>query len=245
MDVGGWLRDLGLGRYERAFIENAIDSDVLPELTEGDLKNLGIPLGHRKRLIKAIRAMSAGSPSAFVTSAVGADAQSGQLGVASAERRHLTVMICDLVGSTALSARLDPEDMRAVMDAYHAACARITRTHDGFLAEFRGDGILAYFGYPIAHEDHAERTVRAGLDIIAAVARLETRAAEPLAVRIGIATGVVVIGDLSREGALREHAVVGETPNLAARLQALAKPGRSSSPLPRAGCSAICSICVT
>jgi class 3 adenylate cyclase len=134
-------------------------------------------------------------------------------------------MICDLVGSTALSARLDPEDMRAVIDAYHAACARITRTYDGFLAEFRGDGILAYFGYPIAHEDDAERTVRAGLDIIAAVGRLETRAAEPLAVRIGIATGVVVIGDLSREGALREHAVVGETPNLAARLQALGEPG--------------------
>ena len=115
--------------------------------------------------------------------------------------------------------------MRAVIDAYHAACARITLTYDGFLAEFRGDGILAYFGYPLAHEDDAERTVRAGLDIIAAVARLETRAAEPLAVRIGIATGVVVIGDLSREGALREHAVVGETPNLAARVQALAEPG--------------------
>src|SRR6516225_7013021 len=113
-------------------------------------------------------------------------------------------------------ARIDPEDMRAVIDAYHAACARITRTYDGFLAEFRGDGILAYFGYPIAHEDDAERTVRAGLEIIAAVARLETRAAEPLAVRIGIATGVVVVGELSREGALREHAVVGDTPNLAA-----------------------------
>jgi class 3 adenylate cyclase len=154
-------------------------------------------------------------------------------------------MICDLVGSTALAARLDPEDMRAVIDAYHAACARITRTYDGFLAEFRGDGILAYFGYPIAHEDDAERTVRAALDIIAAVARLETHAAEPLAVRIGIATGLVVIGDLSREGALREHAVVGDTPNLAARLQALAEPGRSSSPPPRAGCSAVCSVCAT
>ena len=148
-------------------------------------------------------------------------------------------MICDLVGSTALSARLDPEDMRAVIDAYHAACARITRSYDGFLAEFRGDGIFAYFGYPVAHEyDGAERTVRVGLDIIAAVARLETLAAEPLAVRIGIATGVVVIGDLSREGALREHAVVGETPNLAARLQAVAAPGRSSSAPRRAGCSA-------
>src|SRR2546425_9331232 len=225
MDVGGWLRALGLGRYEPAFIENAIDSDVLPELTEDDLKKLGIPLGDRKRLIKAIRAMPAGSPSAFVASAVGGDAQSEQPRVAAAERRHLTVMICDLVGSTALSARLDPEDMRAVMDAYHAACARIVQAYDGFLGDFRGDGILAYFGYPRAHEDDAERTVRAGLEIIAAVAELETHAAEPLAVRIGIASGVVVIGDLSREGALRKHAVVGGTPNLAARLQALAEPG--------------------
>ena len=225
MDVGSWLRDLGLGRHEPAFIENAIDGDVLPELTEGDLKRLGIPLGDRKRLIRAIRAMSAGSPSAFVTSAVAGDAPSGQPRVAAAERRHLTVMICDLVGSTALSARLDPEDMRAVMDDYHAACVRIVQAYDGFLGDFRGDGILAYFGYPRAHEDDAERTVRAGLDIVTAVGRLETHAAEPLAVRIGIATGLVVVGDLSGEGALREHAVVGETPNLAARLQTLAEPG--------------------
>ena len=195
MNIGDWLRNLGLERYEPVFIENAIDSDVLAELTEGDLDKLGIPMGDRKRLIKAVRAMLAGSPTTF-TGGVGEDAQSRQPRVAAAERRHLTVMICDLVGSTALSARLDPEDMRAVIDAYHAACARITLTYDGFLAEFRGDGILAYFGYPIAHEDDAERTVRAGLDIIAAVGRLETRAAEPLAVRIGIATGVVVIGVL-------------------------------------------------
>ena len=223
MNIGGWLRNLGLERYEPLFIENAIDSDVLAELTEGDLEKLGIPLGDRKRLIKAIRAMLAGSPTTF-TSGVEEDA-SGQPRGAAAERRHLTVMICDLVGATALSGRLDPEDMGTVIDAYHAACARITLTYDGFLAEFRGDGIMAYFGYPIAHEDDAERTVRAGLDIVAAVARLETRAAEPLAVRIGIATGVVVVGALSGEGALREHAVVGETPNLAARLQALAEPG--------------------
>jgi class 3 adenylate cyclase/predicted ATPase len=225
MDVGDWLRNLGLGRYERAFVENSIDIDVLPELTEGDLEKLGIALGDRKRLIKAIRATLARSDSVSITSQAGGHAQSWHPRVAAAERRHLTVMICDLVGSTALSARLDPEDLRAVMDAYHAACARITLTYDGFLAEFRGDGILAYFGFPRAHEDDAERTVRAGLDIIAAVGRLETRAAEPLAVRIGIATGLVVVGDLSGEGALREHAVVGDTPNLAARLQALADPG--------------------
>jgi class 3 adenylate cyclase len=204
-----------------AFRENEIDENVLPTLTADDLKDLGVSIvGHRRRLLNAIAALRADPntkiplPDTLPTSVKDA-----------AERRHLTVMICDLVGSTALSARLDPEDMRVVIDAYHAACARITRTYDGFLAEFRGDGILAYFGYPLAHEDDAERTVRAGLDIIAAVARLEARAAEPLAVRIGIATGVVVIGDLSREGALREHAVVGEAPNLAARLQTLAEPG--------------------
>src|SRR6516162_10507550 len=225
MDVSSWLRDLGLGRYEPTFIENAIDSDVLPELTEGDLEKLGIPLGDRKRLIKAIRTMLADSSSASITSGAGEDVQSGQPGVGAAERRHLTVMICVLVGSTALSTRLDPEDMGAVMDAYHAACARIVQGYDGFVGDFRGDGILAYFGYPRAHEDDAERTVRAALEIIAAVAELETHAEEPLAVRIGIGTGLVVVGDLSGEGALWEHAVVGDTPNLAARLQTLAEPG--------------------
>ena len=224
MDVGGWLRKLGLGRYEPAFIENAIDFDVLPELTEGDLEKLGIRLGDRKRIIKAIKAMAGGSPSALITSEAG-ESPSNSSPVAAAERRHLTVMICDLVGSTALSARLDPEDMGAVIDAFQAACARITVAFDGFLVGFQGDGILAYFGYPRAHEDDAERTVRAGLDIAAAVARLRTPAEEPLSVRIGIATGLVVVGDLGGEDALRERAVVGDTPNLAARLQGLAEAG--------------------
>ena len=222
MDVGGWLRNLGLGQYESAFIENAIYTDVLPELTEGDLEKLGIPLGDRKRLIKAIKAMAGGSPRALITSEIGENAPSDYSPMIAAERRHLTVMICDLVGSTALSAQLDPEDMGAVIDAFQAACARITLAFDGFLADFRGDGILAYFGYPRAHEDDAERTVRAGLDIAAAVARLKTRAEEPISVRIGIATGLVVVGG---EGALREHTVIGDTPSLAARLQALAEPG--------------------
>src|SRR6266550_242892 len=221
MDVGSWLRSLGLERYGAAFRENEIDEKVLPTLTADDLKDLGVSIvGHRRRLLNAIAALRADAdtkiplPDTLPTSVKDA-----------AERRHLTVMICDLVGSTALSARLDPEDMRVVIDAYHAACARITRTYDGFLAEFRGDGILAYFGYPLAHEDDAERTVRAGLDIIAAVARLETPAAEPLTVRIGVATGLVVVGEPSGEGASREHTVIGDAPNLAARLQALAEPG--------------------
>src|SRR6516225_8703717 len=212
-----WLASIGLSEYAQRFADNAIDLSVIRDLTEQDLKDLGVLLGHRRKILRAITELPAApAPTETATELVARDV---------AERRHLTVMICDLVGSTALSARLDPEDMRAVIDAYHAGCARITRTYDGFLAEFRGDGILAYFGYPRAHEDDAERTVRAGLEIIATVAQLETRAGEPLAVRIGIASGLVVVGDLSREDALREGAVVGETPNLAARLQDLAEPG--------------------
>src|SRR5499426_2721480 len=137
MDVSAWLQNVGLGKYAPAFIENAIDFDVLPELTEDDLEKLGMTLGDRKRFIRAIKAMSGG-----VTGDVD---QSPLVPVAAGERRHLTVMICDLVGSTALSSRLDPEDMGAVMDAYHAVCARIVQDYDGFVGDFRGDGILAYF----------------------------------------------------------------------------------------------------
>jgi len=216
--IAEWLASIGLSEYDQRFADNAIDLSVIRDLTEQDLKDLGVLLGHRRKILRAIAELDgvAPAPTGTATEPVLRD---------EAERRHLTVMICDLVGSTALSARLDPEDMRVVMDAYHAACARIMLTYEGFLAEFRGDGILAYFGYPLAHEDDAERTVRAGLDIIAAVARLETRAAEPLAVRVGIATGLVVVGNLSGGSALREHAVVGDTPNVAARLQSLAEPG--------------------
>ncbi len=222
MDVGDWLRALGLERYEATFRENGVSVDLLPSLTLEDLKDLGITaVGHRRRLLGAIAALG----SEAVPVPTSPPAERDRSSESTAERRQLTVMFCDLVGSTALSARLDPEDMRAVIAAYHAACAGIMPTYDGFIAEFMGDGIVAYFGYPRAHEDDAERAVRAGLDIIAAVARLETRAAAPLAVRIGIATGLVVVGDLSGEGASREHAVVGDTPNLAARLQGLAEPG--------------------
>jgi class 3 adenylate cyclase len=213
-----WLEKLGLSEYAQRFADNAIDLSVIRDLTEQDLKDLGVLLGHRRKILRAIAELDGVVPASSVTATEPTLRDE-------AERRHLTLMICDLVGSTALSARLDPEDMRTVIDAYHAACARITRTYDGFLAEFRGDGILAYFGYPRAHEDDAERTVRAGLDIIAAVAALKTSAAEPLAVRIGIATGLVIVGNLSSEGALREHSVVGGTPNIAARLLASAEPG--------------------
>src|SRR5262245_42054314 len=163
--IAEWLASIGLGEYAQRFADNAIDLSVVRDLTEQDLKDLGVLLGHRRKILRAIAELEGVAPAPIETATepVARD---------EAERRHLTVMICDLVGSTDLSARLDPEDMRVVIDAYHAACARITRSYDGFLAEFRGDGILAYFGYPIAHEDDAERTVRAGLDIIAAIARL-------------------------------------------------------------------------
>src|SRR5262247_2245053 len=216
--IADWLEKLGLSEYAQRFADNAIDLSVIRDVTEQDLKDLGVLLGHRRKLLRAIAELGGAAPAPSETTTESVSRQE-------AERRHLTVMICDLVGSTALAARLDPEDMNAVMDAYHAACARIMLSYDGFIGEFRGDGILAYFGYPRAHEDDAERTVRAALDIVAAVARLETRAAEPLAVRIGIATGLVMVGDLSGKGALSEHGVVGDTPNVAARLQSLAEPG--------------------
>src|SRR6202163_2245110 len=218
MDVGAWLRGLGLGQYEGAFRENEIESDVLPELTEGDLEKLGLPLGPRKRILKAIANLG------------GADTASGTASLArpspedAAERRQLTVMFCDLAGSTALSARLDPEDMRQVIRAYQDVCSGIIARYSGFVAKFMGDGVLAYFGFPRAHEDDAERAVRAGLEIAIAVAKLETRANEPLRTRIGIATGLVVVGELVGQGSAQEQAVVGDTPNLAARLQSLAEP---------------------
>ena len=155
--VAEWLASIGLGEYAQRFAENAVDLSVVRHLTEQDLKDLGVLLGHRRKILHAIAELDRAPPAPIKTATESALRDK-------AERRHLTVMICDLVGSTALSTRLDPEDMRFVIDAYHAACARITRTYNGFLAEFRGDGILAYFGYPFAHEDDAERTVRAGFE---------------------------------------------------------------------------------
>jgi class 3 adenylate cyclase/tetratricopeptide (TPR) repeat protein len=211
-----WLEDLALGQHAEAFADNDIDLEVLPELGDQDLKDLGLSLGHRKKLLKAIAAL-AETEAPLATSA----APRG-----GAERRQLTVMFVDLVGSTPLSARLDPEDMREVIRAYQDACAGLITRFEGFVAKFMGDGVLAYFGYPRAHEDEAERAVRAGLALIEAVRGLSTPAGELLAARIGIATGLVVVGDLVGEGASQEQAVVGDTPNLAARLQGVAQPGQ-------------------
>jgi class 3 adenylate cyclase len=224
MDIEGWLRRLGLERYEQAFRENEIDLRVLPELTADDLRELGVAaIGHRRLLLKAIADLAAGAGRAVAEDVPAAFPPNATV---EAERRQLTVMFCDLVGSTALSARFDPEELREEIRAYQNAVSGVVARYDGFVAKYMGDGVLTYFGYPRAHEDDAERAVRAGLEIAAAVTHLETRGTEQLAVRIGIATGLVVVGDLVGEGSAQEQAVTGETPNLAARLQALAESGQ-------------------
>src|SRR6201997_219218 len=194
MDIGGWLRGLGLERYEQAFRENEIDLRVLPELTADDLKELGVAaIGHRRLMLKAITDLAAG---AVRTAAEDMPATPTANATADAERRQLTVMFCDLVGSTALSGRLDPEDLRAVIGTYHRCCTELIERNGGFVAKYMGDGVLAYFGYPQAHEHDAERAVRAGLAVVEAVPKLKMAAAASLAVRVGIATGLVVVGDL-------------------------------------------------
>src|SRR5262245_54375253 len=212
-DVGDWLAGLGFGRYAQIFAENAIGADVLSDLSETDLEKLGIPLGDRKRLLKAIAARAENHATAPAVTAPGQP-----------ERRQLSVMFTDLVGSTALSARLDPEDLREVIGAYHRCVAETVSKFGGFVAKYMGDGVLVYFGYPQAHEDDAERAVRAGLALIEAVDTLGNAATQKLQVRIGIATGPVIVGDLIGCGEAQERGVVGETPNLAARLQAIAEP---------------------
>jgi class 3 adenylate cyclase/predicted ATPase len=228
VDIGAWLTGLGLDRYERAFRENDIDTAVLQELTAEDLVSLGITsIGHRRKLLAAIVALRE-------ESAVASEPECPRVIPAlkevprrqtwsSAERRQLTLMFCDLVGSTALSTRLDPEDLGEVIAAYHGAVARVVAEFGGFIARYMGDGVLVYFGYPQAYEDDAERAVRAGLGAIDAVARLDVKSVK-LEARVGIATGLVVVGDLIGEGSAQEQSVVGETPNLAARLQASAAP---------------------
>jgi class 3 adenylate cyclase/predicted ATPase len=223
MDVADWLRKLGLEQYEPAFSANEIDANLLPSLTSEDLKDLGVSLvGHRRRLLDAIAALGASTGDSSLPNPP-PPAGEGRVGP-DAERRQLTVMFCDLVGSTALSTRLDPEDLREVLAAYHHAVAELVAGFDGFVARYMGDGVLIYFGHPRAHEDDAERAVRAGLGLIDAVGRLDVRYAK-LQARVGIATGLVVVGDVIGEGSAQEQSVVGETPNLAARLQSLAEPG--------------------
>jgi class 3 adenylate cyclase/predicted ATPase len=222
-EIRKWLEAIGLGQYADAFETNDIDMDLLKQVDDQMLKDIGVAsAGHRLRIGNAI-AKLAPAPVAEVN--LSATAPAHETTIPSAERRQLTVMFCDLVGSTALSARLDPEDLRGIITAYHRCCTELVKRHGGFVAKYMGDGVLAYFGYPQAHEHDAERAVRAGLGLIEAVPQLTTSAGSPLQVRVGIATGLVIVGDLIGAGAAQEQAVVGETPNLAARLQALAEPG--------------------
>jgi class 3 adenylate cyclase/predicted ATPase len=220
MEVSSWLRDLGLEDYAQAFQANHIDAKLLPRLTADDLTALGITsVGHRRMLLDAIATLQSGTPpaSAQPTEAMTRPSQ--------AERRQLTVLFVDLVGSTQLAARLDPEDMGHVIRTYHGTCTQVVERWGGHVAKYMGDGVLAYFGWPQAHEDEAERAVRAGLALTEAVGNVVAPAGKPLAARVGIATGLVMVGELIGEGAAKEQTVVGETPNLAARLQALAPPG--------------------
>jgi class 3 adenylate cyclase/tetratricopeptide (TPR) repeat protein len=220
--VETWLSRIGLEQYAHTFNANAIDFSVLPDLTDQDLEKLGVLLGHRRKLLRAIADLNAfGMNALSVPTALRAVARSGN----TAERRQLTIMFCDLVDSTALSTRLDPEDLRDVIAAFHRCCTDLITKVGGFVARHVGDGSLAYFGYPQALEHDAERAVRAGLSLVAALPKLKTAAGVALQVRVGIATGLVVVGDLTGTGATLEHEVIGETPNLAARLQARAEPG--------------------
>jgi class 3 adenylate cyclase len=222
--MGRFVLQIKRGRYEAIFRENDIDETVLPSLTHENLKELGVAsFGHRVKLLDAIAALrsDASGKMPFV------DAKSTPSAASvhpedRAERRQVTVMFSDLVGSTALSARMDPEDLRELISAYQKCVAETVQRFGGFVAKYMGDGVLIYFGYPQAHEDDAERAVRAGLELVAAVGGLKTHA--PLETRVGIATGVVVVGDLIGSGASQEQAIVGETPNLAARLQGVAEP---------------------
>src|SRR5215831_16975191 len=221
MDVGAWLRSLGLDEYEAAFRENRIDDTVLPSLTAEDLKDLGVGLvGDRRKLLNAIAALR--GEAAAPTPLSGTPLETDNAAKDTAERRQVTVMFSDLVGSTALSARMDLEDLREVISAYQRCVADTVCRLGGFVAKYIGDGVLIYFGYPYAHEDDAERAVRAGLELVAAVSGLKTHT--PLQTRVGIATGLVVVGDLIGSGASQEQAIVGATPNLAALLQGIAEP---------------------
>ena len=216
MDIDGWLRGIGLAQYAEMFRANDIDIELLGRLTNDDLKDLGVAsFGHRKMLLEAIAELAGAVPVSLQPALIEPKAQD-------AERRQVTVMFSDLVGSTALSTRMDPEDLRDVIAAYQKCAAEAVRRFGGFVAKYMGDGLLVYFGYPQAHEDDAERAVQAGLELVAAVSALNSPVW--LRTRVGIATGLVVVGDLIGSGEAQERGIIGETPNLAARLQGIAEP---------------------
>jgi class 3 adenylate cyclase len=225
-EVVDWLKTLGMSEYAQRFAENDVDISVLPHLSDDDLKELGVSLGHRRKMLAAIAKLDETSAAAAPVPAPRSQAPVPStvppVPEAAGERRQVTVMFSDLVGSTALSARMDPEDLREVISAYQKCVAETVKRFGGFVAKYMGDGVVIYFGYPQAHEHDAERAVRAGLELIQAVGGLKSGAL--LQTRVGIATGLVVVGDLIGSGASQEQAVVGETPNIAARLQSVAEP---------------------
>ena len=239
-ELDKWLTLLGLAALAPTLRANDIDLDILPALTEGDLEKLGLSLGHRRKLLRAAADLARLSSSSS-SSIPSAEQPATQSLNASAERRQLTVMFCDLVGSTALAARLDPEDMRDIIGAYHGCCAEAITKAGGFVAKYMGDGVLAYFGYPQAHEDDAERAVRSGLALVDAMSRLKAGHDAVLQVRIGVATGLVVVGDLIGEGDAQERGVVGELPISRRACRGLPSRIRSSSPTGHADFSAISS----
>jgi class 3 adenylate cyclase len=214
--IADWLEKLGMSEYAQRFAENGIDFSVLRHLTDQDLKDIGILLRHRRKMLAAIAEVAGAEQTSLQPALTASKPQD------TAERRQVTVMFSDLVGSTALSARMDPEDLREVISAYQTCVAETVQRFGGFVAKYMGDGVLVYFGYPQAHEDDAERAVKAGLELIQAVSGLKAKAA--LQTRVGIATGLVVVGDLIGSGGAQEQAVIGETPNLTARLQGTAEP---------------------
>src|SRR5580700_1526988 len=228
MDVAAWLHGLGLEQYASAFADNDIDGEILAELTADDLKGLGVAsIGHRRKLIAAIAALKSGTastPDGDASDEPSATASVRAARSTDAERRQLTVMFCDLVGSTGISARLDPEDLSNVIGAFQKACVSAVSGFGGSVAKYMGDGALVYFGYPEAHEDDAERAIRAGLALIEAMASMRLSVQVRPQVRVGIATGLVVVGELIGEGTAQERVAVGETLNLAARVQAVASP---------------------
>ena len=217
-DLTRWLGGIGLGAHAAAFADQGIDIEILGELSEADLKELGLSIGDRKRLVKAMAARMGGGGAA--------EAPRGE--PAQADRRQLTVMFIDLINSSPLAERFDPEDMRQILRAFHEACAAAVEAHEGHIAQYSGDGLLVYFGYPQAHEDDAVRGVLAGLAVISNLepvnARLDAQYRVRLNVRIGIETGLVVAGEVGAGAALDRQAIVGETPIVAARLQAIAPP---------------------
>ena len=226
MELGEWLRRLGLSQYERAFVDNAIDAEVLAKLTVEDLKELGVTLvGHRRKLLDAIAALPGDTITVPASPAPSLTAPAGEAPRPSlAERRQLTILFYDLVGSTALSTQLDPEELREFVGAYHRSVTEAITRFGGFVAHYMGDGGLVYFGYPRADENDAERAILAALAAVEAVGKLAPFGGAAPQIRIGIATGLVVVGDIVGTGDQPESDVAGEAPNLAARLQVLAGP---------------------